>query len=102
MGGVATRQEANTAYRHLSQHSGRIALSTTPTSPFFVGGVATRRQHRDGNTMAATPWQHRDGNINITKQGSARRNIRQEFFVRKRLPAAVFLQIFLSLLYNHH
>ena len=43
MGGVATRLEGNAACRHLSQHSGRIALSTTPTSPPFVGGVAIQQ-----------------------------------------------------------
>ena len=93
----------------LWQHSGKAIPPTDTSSSTQAESHSPQRpllpllwalwQH-SGSTATATPWQHRDGNT--AKHGSARQNIRQEFFVRKRLPAAVFLQIFLSLLYNHH
>ena len=91
------------------QHDRKVIPPTDTSSSTQAESHSPHRPHlpllwavwqHSGSTATATPWQHRDGNT--AKHGSARQNIRQKFFVRKRLPAAVFLQIFLSLLYNHH
>ena len=76
MGGVATRPEANAAYRHLSQRSDINRHSTTPTSPHFVGGVATRQNMEHGRTWSTAQHGARKNTVPAMPEGLPRQTSR--------------------------